>query len=217
MPHVIIVLNATEPGINDSQWDTETATQDLLGNYRDSIHQVPALAEVLTQLQGIGKEIETTKELLEYYYSSVSVIRIPHKTQYGLIDNQVEKLYSLIWSKCAQSFKHKEQIRMLLNAERLPQYVNAAYDHFSQRLDEPFDFAKEARRHAPLPKGFGGHISNLMLSLYGKTESEVEDAQSLLKDLSHPIASCVILAATRGNTNGNELSDISVSVRANRI
>lgn len=112
LPHVIIVLNATEPGINDSQWDTETATEALLGNYKDSIHQVPALVEVLTQLQGKGKTIETTKELLEYYYSSVSVIRIPHKSQYGRIDHQVEKLYGLIRSNCTQSFKHKERIRM---------------------------------------------------------------------------------------------------------
>lgn len=90
----------------------------------------------------------------------------------------------------------------MLNSERLPQYVNAAYDHFSQRLHEPFDFAKEARRHAPLPKGFGGHILNLMLSLY-KNDREVEDAEGLLKELSHPIASCVMLAATRDNINGN--------------
>jgi hypothetical protein len=129
------------------------------------------------------------------------------------LDHQVQKLYGLIREKCMESFKHKASINMMLNAERLPQYVNAAYDHFSKRLHVPFDFAEEARRHTPLPKGFEDHTLNLILSLYNKNDREVDDANGLLKELSHPIASCVMLAATRDNINGKPV-DICVWVES---
>ena len=206
LPHIIIVLNATETDIDEKQWDTETATRILLGDYQDSVRKVPTLQDIIYRLDGLGKKIETTKELLEHYYSSVTVIRIPLKGRYMQIDNQVGKLYNLICHRCAKSYEYKEKIRMLLDAERLPQYVTAAYDHFSRRLDEPFDFAKEARRHTPLPKDFGAHILNLILSLYNMHDEGNHDARNLLQKLSRPIASCIMLAATRDNIQGNEQS-----------
>ncbi len=73
------------------------------------------------------KKISNTRELLESYYSSVTVVRIPSKGRYMLIDEQIGKLKDVIASKCAESHAHKKKIRMLLNAERLPQYVDSAY------------------------------------------------------------------------------------------
>lgn len=204
LPHIIIVINATESSIDEAQWDTKTATDTLLGDYEKSVHQVAELQDILARVeQRLGKKINTSKELLEYYYSSVTVVRIPSKGRYMQIDDQIGKLYDAINYRCAKSYAHKEMIRMLLNAERLPQYVNAAYDHFSQRLDVPFDFAKEARRHAPLPKDFGGHILNLILSMYNLHEGQKVDAKGLLQKLSLPIASCIMLAATRDNLQGS--------------
>ncbi|KAH7009972.1 hypothetical protein EDB80DRAFT_838977 [Ilyonectria destructans] len=202
LPHIVIVLNATESQIDEKQWDTETATHGLLDDYRYSVHQVPALRDTLARLAALGKDITTTKQLLEYYYSSVTVVRIPAKGRYMQIDEQIGKLHDIIGRKCALSHAQKKKFRMLLNAEVLPQYVNAAYDHFSRRLDEPFDFVEEARRHTPLPQDFGGHILNLILSMYRNYDRRRGRVRDLFMKLSRPIASCIALAATRDNTQG---------------
>lgn len=213
-PHIVIVLNATDVNINERLWDPEQATQELLDDYKYSVHNVPALQEHLASLKFQGKEVHTTKELLECYYSSVTVVRIPTKGRDMQIDEQLRKLQYAINKGCYRSYAHKKQIRMLLNSERLPQYVNAAYDHFSQNLDTPFDFVEEARRHAPLPQDFEGHILNFIRTVHstsfkygvGRTTAVYHDSaygiNTLLKQLSKPIASCVILAAMRDDTQG---------------
>jgi hypothetical protein len=203
LPHVVIVANDTDTSIDDQQWDPVIATQGLLNDYENSVHQVPALKDILARLADVGKHIRTTKGLLEEYYSSVTVVRIPAKGRYMQIDEQIGKLYGIISDRCRTSRIRKKQVRMLLNAEILPQYVNSAYDHFSRSLDEPFDFNKEALRHAPLPRNFGGHILNLILTVYkqrGQRRSRVEE---LLSRLSRPLAACIMLAATRDNIQGN--------------
>lgn len=217
LPHIVIVINASDADIDARQWDIKEATRVLLEENRDSVHQVPALQEIVARLErGLGKKFKTTKQLLEHYYSSVAVVRIPWKGRYMQIDEQVGKLYDVIHSKCAKSHAFKETIRMLLNAERLPQYVTAAYGHFSQHLDIPFDFAKEARRHTPMPKDFGGHILNLILSMYNRDESCDRDARALFNRLSLPIASCIMLAATRDNIQGDDVL-LFLGIEANNL
>lgn len=220
LPHVIIVLNATEVNIDDKLWDPEEATLDLLEDYKNSVDNVQDFRELVASLEVLGRKPRTTKELLEYYYSSVTVVRIPTKGRYMQIDEQVGKLQRLISHKCADSHQLKRSVRMLLNAERLPQYITAAYEHFSQDLDAPFDFVEEARRRAPLPQDFGGHILNLIKTIYTSasttihcdcgrgraapaySQEPVYRADRLLEALSRPMASCVILAATRDRTQG---------------
>ena len=202
LPHVVIVANYTDTSIDDQQWDPDVATKGLLDDYQDSVHQVPALREKLERLASLGKDIKTTKGLLEYYYSSVTVVRMPAKGRYMRMDEQIGQLYGAILGKCAQSQARKKKVRMLLNAEVLPQYVNAAYDHFSVSLDEPFDFIEEARRHTPLPRTLGGHILNLIVTMYnhaGRRRTRVKD---LFTSLSLPLASCIMLAATREKIQG---------------
>jgi hypothetical protein len=150
----------------------------------------------------VDKKISNTRELLESYYSSITVVRIPSKGRYMLMDEQMGKLQDVIALKCAVSLAHKKKIRMLLNAERLPQYVNAAYDHFSQKLDEPFDFAEEARRHAEMPVDFSGHVSILIWLLY-RNLNAADNPESLLTRIARPLASCIMLDATRDDTQGN--------------
>ena len=204
LPHLVIVLNATPNNIDDEQWDVDIATEKLLEVYKESIHRIPKLMDTVAHLRRIGKNISSTKELLEYYYSSVSVVRIPTQGRYMQIDTQIGKLYLAIQQKCSASFVQKRQIRMLLNAERLQQYINSAYDHFSRHREEPFDFVKEALRHNPLPQDFRGHLLNVMLSLYhnaGNLQRRLP-AVELLSFLSRHIACWVMLAAAREGFHG---------------
>lgn len=204
LPHIVIVLNATENAINEEQWDLKIATERLLEDYKDSVFQVQKLQNIVASLKTIGKNISSTKDLLEYYYSSITVVRIPTKGRYMQIDEQIGKLHQVIQQKCSLSFAHKKSVRMLLNAERLQQYVNSAYDHFSRRLDEPFDFVKEALRHNPMPQDFRGHMLNLMLSMYHEPDSLKRNRKpkDLLWRLSRPIASWVMLAVAREGFQG---------------
>ncbi|KAH7192830.1 uncharacterized protein B0J16DRAFT_394837 [Fusarium flagelliforme] len=203
LPHVIIVANYTDASIDDQQWDPAVATKGLLDDYRHSVHQVPALKANLEKLASLGQDVKTTKELLEYYYSSVTVVRMPVKGRYMQMDDQVGKLYGTIIDRCRLSHLRRKKVRMLLNAEVLPQYVNAAYDHFSVSLDEPFDFIEEARRHTPLPRTFGGHILNLIVTMYNHAGQHRTRVRELFTNLSRPLASCIMLAANRENIQGS--------------
>jgi hypothetical protein len=111
-------LNATETTVDERQWDIEVATNKLLDDYEDSIYQVQKLQNIVAGLKGTGKIISSTRELLEYYYSSISAVRIPTKGRYMQIDQQIGKLYDVVRQKCYASFAHKKSVRMLLNAER---------------------------------------------------------------------------------------------------
>ncbi|KAL6861937.1 hypothetical protein J3F83DRAFT_746226 [Trichoderma novae-zelandiae] len=199
-PHIIIVLNQTDPTISDDEWDPKHATDKLMDDVAASVKQVGALKEVVAKLEHAGIKINTTRELLEFYYSSVTVIRIPWKGRYMQMYTQVKLLHQTIGNKCSESYHQKQTIRMVLNSQRLPQYVNAAYHHFSQHLDRPFDFVKEAQRHMPLPKSFGEHILNLMLSIYSITG---DNTKTTFTKLCRPIAACIMLAAVRDNTQGS--------------
>ncbi|EHK19930.1 uncharacterized protein TRIVIDRAFT_285, partial [Trichoderma virens Gv29-8] len=200
-PHVIIVLNAAEMTTDDRQWEPEFATDKLLEDYKDSVNNVPYLQNICSSLK-LSRSIKTTKDLLNYYYLSVTVLKIPRKGHYMQIDAQLIKLYDNISSKCAESHDIKKRTRMLLNAERLPRYVNAAYDHFTQDLDEPFDFVTEARRDLSPPQDFGGHVLNFILFMYDQWETTGIPMSGLFYRLAEPIASCVMLAATRDKTQG---------------
>ncbi|KAL7784152.1 hypothetical protein V8C37DRAFT_420748 [Trichoderma ceciliae] len=174
-PHVVIVLNSIDPNINEKQWDPTFATDELLGSTASG-KEKEVLDDLINKLKLKESRtgIRSTKELLEYYYSSVTVIRIPLKIRYMQIYTQVQRLHQIISKKCLESYHNKQANRMMLNAERLPQYVGAAYEHFSQQLHTPFDFLEEARRHMPLPKSFSEHILNLILSI-DNTEGRYSD------------------------------------------
>ncbi|KAM7215074.1 hypothetical protein V8F06_009528 [Rhypophila decipiens] len=204
LPHIVVALNATDNMVDANQWDTNFATTKLLEDVRESVNQVPDLQRTVEQLRYDGMEIPTTKELLEFYYSSITVIRVPAKGSYQQIEEQVGKLYAAIRTNCLVNYHRKRSARMVLNAERMQQYINSAFDHFSRRLDQPFDFIKEALRHNPIPKDFSGHMVNLMLSLYHDMpdERQPQNPDHLLKGLSRPIACCLMLAAAREDMQG---------------
>lgn len=78
-----------------------------------------------------------------------------------LMNEQVAKLHSEIVLKCSQSHCQKRKAHMLSNSEDLQHYIQLAFDHFSQNLDEPFNFVKAALRINPIPSDFSGNIVKL--------------------------------------------------------
>ena len=92
-----------------------------------------------------GKTIHTMKDLLECYYSSVTVIRIPAKGRYPKIDDQIRELRNLLQKRCVESSSAKLKSRMLSSFDELNMYLQCVFDHFSQDPDNPFNFIEVAR------------------------------------------------------------------------
>jgi hypothetical protein len=74
-------------------------------------------------------------------------------------------------------------------------YLQHAFDHFSQTLDEAFDFVRASLSNSPIPLDFGGNILRLALNVMDyrvQTKQRVE-ARELFQELGRMVASCIML------------------------
>lgn len=83
LPHAVIVLNATDTNVDEKEWDVSKATQMFLSDISDAIRREPVLQQYAQTWRQRGRRLNTTKELLECYYASISVVRIPYKGSYS--------------------------------------------------------------------------------------------------------------------------------------
>ncbi|KAI3328065.1 FabD/lysophospholipase-like protein [Xylariaceae sp. AK1471] len=203
LPHAIIILNATD-NVDEAEWEIEKATNSLMAAIHSAVSHEPRLQEYIQTWNEHGKDINSTKQLLECYYSSITVIRIPSRGSYMLMDRQAEKLQGLIKARCVNSHIAKRRARLLANSERMQIYLQSAYDQFTRDLDLPFDFVKEALRHNPVPRDFEGNILKLAVSIKDNLTSETvrNDAGQIFLIMSPMIASCVMFDAARQNLLG---------------
>ncbi|KAI1798690.1 FabD/lysophospholipase-like protein [Daldinia bambusicola] len=205
LPHAIIVFNATDINVEEREWDVTTATKLLMTDIHDAVIREPALQEHVQTWRRRGKIIKSTNELLECYYGSINVIRVPYKGSYMLMNEQVGKLSNLLKDRCKASYLRKREVRMLANTEKLQFYLQAAYDHFTKDLDTPFDFVKETLRHSPISRNFEGNILNLALAIKQKSSNLIlsSDTEQIFRAIGPMIASCVMLDAVRQNLPGS--------------
>ncbi|KAI0544412.1 hypothetical protein F4679DRAFT_576867 [Xylaria curta] len=186
LPHAVIVLNATE-NADGAEWEIEKATQKLMAAIEGAVSREPSLQEHVQTWKEHGKQITDTKELLECYYSSITVIRVPSRGSYGLMDRQAERLINLIKTRCAESHATKRRARLLADAERMQVYLQSAFDQFTKDLDSPFDFVKESLRQNP-ENSVHGSLGN--------------DVRQIFLRLAPMVASCIMLDAARQNLMG---------------
>ncbi|KAI0124847.1 hypothetical protein BJ170DRAFT_478611 [Xylariales sp. AK1849] len=203
LPHAVIVLNAIE-NADEKEWDIETATKRLLKDIEGAIYREPRFEEHASIWRNHGRTINSTTDLLKCYYASITVVRIPSRGRYMLMDDQVGKLFDTIKRKCEASLMTKKKVRMLSNSEKLQVYLTAAFDHFSRDLETPFDFIKEALKHNPIPRDFGGNILNLALSVMNKCQYQAIrlNAVMIFKKMGPMIASCIMLDSVRQSLMG---------------
>ncbi|CAN9312297.1 unnamed protein product [Alternaria alternata] len=199
LPHAVIALNATETKIDQQEWNPEYATKLLMSNVAGAISRDPQYSELRDYWVGRGRRIRTMKDLLECYYSSITVVRIPGEGRYMMIDDQVKKLHQVITHRCVESFKAKRRSRMLSNSETLNVYLQCAFDHFSQDLHTPFNFMDISFKINPIPQDFGGNILKLAVAMKG----QFEDPRKIFKELSHMVASCILLDSVRQDLKGS--------------
>ncbi len=202
LPHIIVVLNATDLAIDANQWDVTEATHKFLTDVETSIERIPALQAQLAYWRLAARSIKTTKDLLECFYSSITIVRIPAKGRYMIMEEQVAKFYSQIVDKCSQSHYAKRKAHMLSNSDDLQLYLQLAFDHFSQNLDDPFDFVKVALKINPIPSDFSGNILRLAVAI--KDHYPMRKVADIFERLSPIVASCIILDIHRHRRLGKQ-------------
>lgn len=188
-------MNATDLNINPLEWDGDKATEHLLASVINALHPitgVPKFVRLANIWRGRGKPIETMLDLVHCYYSSFSVVRIPIKGRYPLLQQQIDRLHKTILTKCHDSHTAKQKAKMVSNSGQLKVYIQSAFVHFSQRLEKPFDFVEVSLRHHPIALDFGGHILQLALAILGQDWCN-GNGQWIFDKLSDMVASCVLL------------------------
>lgn len=201
LPHLIIVLNATENAIKDDQWDVDVATTTLLQSTTGALISKPSFRHYVQYWKERNRGIHTAHDLLCSYYSSVRVVRIPTKGRPQFISEQVAKLYDELSGDCKLSQDSKRKNRMLLDADELQPYLQHAFDHFSNNLEMPFDFVKASFLNATIPRDFGGNILKLAIKVMNVWENRL-NAEAIFKELSPLVASCIMLDSARHKTKG---------------
>jgi hypothetical protein len=202
MPHVIIVLNFADPCIDLTGWTAKGATDSLLGAYTNAVSENPTVKEMAQFWQDRGKAIKTTKDLLQCYYSSITVIRMPQKGRYGMVDNQIAKLNLQIEQKCGEARENRKRFRISFNAEEFQAALHIGFDHFSNRLDEPLDFVQISCKSNPIPKDFGGNIVRLALAVQTDRKMGGKTGRVIFEHLGHMVASCIMLDYNRHEIKG---------------
>jgi hypothetical protein len=120
-----------------------------------------------------------------------------------LLEDQVTKLREEIIRCCNDSLETKKEVRMLANGEKLQIYLQSAFDHFSQNLDTPFDFIKEAIRINPLPRDFCGNIMKLAIAIKNFSNfRDRADVPRIFQELSQMVASCIVWDSIRQGLPG---------------
>ncbi|KAL9049151.1 MAG: hypothetical protein Q9162_007370 [Coniocarpon cinnabarinum] len=202
LPHAVIVLNATDIRVPPDEWDPAFATDRLMGSVAASIDQVPKFHHLASFWRQRGHDVNTIQDLLLRYYASVQVVRVPAQGRYMLLNEQISKLHGTIITCCNKSYETKRRARMLSTTDELNNYLQAAFDHFSTHLDQPFNFVEAALRANPIPFDFGGNILNLVRSLHNFYPQK--DGPWLFKSISSLVASCIMLDTVRRRLRGHQ-------------
>ena len=195
-PHAIIALNKSDSSTPDDQWSSVNATGILLSSANAQINQNPTFAKYIRNWRSSQIDINSMHDLLKCYYSTVHVIRLPNKSRYRLLDQQRNELHRLITECCATSYKMKSERHILPDVDELALYLSLAFDHFSNSLEEPFDFVQASLRYQPAPETFADCLFVFAKEL-AKSRGLNGQIELLFEQLTQLIASCLLLDSMR--------------------
>lgn len=198
LPHAVIALNATDTKVDPKEWEPEFVTNLLMSSVAGAIDRDPKYRDLRDYWVGRGRRIRTMKDLLQCYYSSITVVRIPGEGRYMMIDEQVGKLHDVIARRSAESLNTKRRSRMLSNSDTLNVYLQCAFDHFAQDLHTPFNFMDVSFKINPIPLDFGGNILKLAVAL----KNRFDEPKRIFKELSYMVSSCILLDVARQGFKG---------------
>ena len=196
------MLNATDPAIEEDEWDIDTATKRLMQHVSYAVYDYPFFVSYAQHWRQKGKAINNMLDLIRCYYADISVVRIPVKGRYMLANSQINKLHHEIVLHCDASFSAKDDAHMLSSVDELNTYLQAGFDHFTTKEDQPFNFVDVAFRNNPIPRDFGDHI--LAMAVKIRDVTRVRDGPDLFERLSYMVASCIFTGCIRQSRPGEQ-------------
>lgn len=194
------MLNATHPGVDHAEWDIPTATERLMQHVANAVFENTFFVKYAEHWRKKGKKIDNMFDLVRCYYAEISVVRIPQKGRYMLTNSQINKLHHRIVLHCDASFSAGDDAHMLSNVEELDAYLQAGFDHFTTKEDQPFNFVDVALRNNPIPRDFGDHI--LAIAARIRLVTRIRDGPHLFRVLSSMVASCIFTDCIRASRPG---------------
>ncbi|KAF2399017.1 FabD/lysophospholipase-like protein [Trichodelitschia bisporula] len=213
LPHIILALNAAVPSRKnpEDEWDTDKATRELLDyvNNLDGKHAQKLMADLNVNRAAVSLEagateskVQTIEDLILRYYSSFTVVPLPAPTggQYNRLNTQLDKLRENIQDGCDKSNQEKQRAHMLLTAQTFNMYLRFALDHFTEKLDAPFNFVKVSLRLNPIPQNFANHVVRLAACICDARDRYRDEA--IYGAFTQLVASCVVLDVMRVRKQG---------------
>ncbi|KAI9158039.1 Calcium-independent phospholipase A2-gamma [Paramyrothecium foliicola] len=200
-PHAIIALNKCNNSTPESLWNHFTSTDEFFRSMNSQIKRNKTFQAYVKKWQSANFRISDMDELFGCYYSSVHVIRIPDKSRYQLLSNQRDDLYSLIIRCCNKAFIKKKDNRMLPDVDEFGLCLSLAFDHFSQTLDEPFDYVQASLKYKPPPETMADNL-HIFSRLVGQKLGLQGQIEPLFNKLTHMVASCLMLDSVRNRRFG---------------
>ncbi|KAI1264025.1 hypothetical protein F5Y18DRAFT_418041 [Xylariaceae sp. FL1019] len=193
-PHAIIVLNKSSSETPGDQWSRHRATEEFFISMDPQVSKNKTFERYMKKWA--NNDVTNMQDLFECYYSSVNVIRIPDKSRYQLFHEQGIVLADAIRYHCDVAQRKKRDRKMLPDADQFQQYLSLAFDHFSETLDEPFDYIKASLKSRPPPKTLADNLHEFVLLLAQTTKREGQ-IKWLFDKITTLVASCVMLDSAR--------------------
>jgi hypothetical protein len=206
LPHAIIVLNKAENNFPETYWDTNSANKWLFAGMDETLHNTARFRKYLDKWEAVKGKTLYTRELLQCYYTTIQVIRVPKLAdgtgRPNKIYAQISKLYDQIVEDCKEVQEKKANIRMLLNADQFSPYLHLAIEHFRSPngLKQPFDFVQASFSSFPISANFGDNI--VALARRFKALKPDISFKNLFTEITPLISSCIMLDAAKNDRLG---------------
>jgi hypothetical protein len=210
LPFAVIVINAADNRTDERFLDVAFATTALLDDLEEAVHKNYVFRKAAQFWAENGRHIFKTKDLLLAYYSDVRIVLVPDKGRPSLVHRQYRALRKEIETAVKWS-KHKRQhAHMLFNSHQLNTYLQMAYEHFSNTLDDPFDFIKASAAFNEPRQGNNPvvHLIKACVALWPQ-----HSCRRLLYDLAPLVASSIALDVFRKGLPGTSYSVSSLPNR----
>jgi hypothetical protein len=195
-PHAVIALNKSDHMTPDDQWSSINATANLLKSTTAQINKNSTFRRYADKWKSYQSRVRDMEDLLKCYYSTVHVVRLPDKSRFQRMHDQREELYSVIINCCKDSHETKMERNMLPDVDEFGLYLSLAFDHFSESLDEPFDFVAASLKYQPVPDSMQDNMKRFVFAI-GETQGMRGRISELFTMLTPMIASCLMLDSAR--------------------
>jgi hypothetical protein len=216
LPHAVLVLNKSDPSLPKEKWEAISSTKWLFAGLERELGANLKFKPYLARVKDSGRHRTVgAQELLECYYSSVQVVRIPAFAdgagRPNLIQDQMNILYKRLKDCCNDAQEEKRKRRMLLTADQLSPYIQLAFDHFSrdENFEKRFDFIQASFKTRPVFANLADNIIAIAKPLLTQRTADGSHVRlkSYFEDLSRLVASALMFDAARNERMG-EAQDI---------